>query len=243
MVDRRLSFGASAELYDRVRPGYPAAAVEWALRPLGTGRWRVVDLGAGTGLLTRVAIDAGHEVVPVEPDPRMRDRLITTLGVAAAPGRAEDIPLPGTSADAVVAGTAFHWFEADRALPEIARVLRPGGVFAALTHGPTGDDWTVQYFRLLHGWKAVREHTPLSFGPLFTEVETTAFPYTITQTPEGLADLASSYSYFITATPEERRRILDELDMLRRGHPELAGRETFEMPYTVHVARAVRRSA
>src|SRR6266516_5303155 len=86
-MSRGLSFGPAADLYDLIRPTYPAEALQWAL---GSARKRVLDLGAGTGILSRVLVALGHEVVPVEPDDGMRAKLIaTTPGVTALAGRAE----------------------------------------------------------------------------------------------------------------------------------------------------------
>jgi SAM-dependent methyltransferase len=125
---QRLSFGAAAQHYDRSRPSYPAAALSWAL---GEPPAQVVDLGAGTGLLTRTALAAGFDVIPVEPDLGMRDQLAAaTPGTTPLAGSAESIPLPDGAADAVIAGQAYHWFDREAAHPEIARVLRLGGVFA-----------------------------------------------------------------------------------------------------------------
>src|SRR5947207_8421972 len=129
-MSQGLSFGVAADLYDEMRPTYPPDAVRWAL---GERPRRVVDLGAGTGILTRALLDLGHEVVPVEPDPGMRDRLgRATPGLTALAGSAERIPLPDGSADAVLAGQAYHWFEPEPAHREVARVLAPGGVFAPI---------------------------------------------------------------------------------------------------------------
>src|SRR3954464_7845825 len=116
---RALSFGSAAAEYDAARPSYPAEAVQWAVGDAG----RVLDLGAGTGKLTRVVLDLGLEAVAVEPDDAMR-ALIPAESYA---GTAEEIPLPDGSVDAIVVGQAFHWFDAARALPEMVRVLRPGG--------------------------------------------------------------------------------------------------------------------
>ena len=128
------SFGTAAAAYAEHRPGYAEAAVRWALGP-GGGRepLRVLDLAAGTGKLTATLVRLGAQVTAVEPDPAMRAELRRELGsVRSLAGRAEDIPLPDASVDAVLVGQAMHWFDLPRAIPEIARVLAPGGVLAAL---------------------------------------------------------------------------------------------------------------
>jgi SAM-dependent methyltransferase len=118
---RALSFGTAAAAYDRGRPTYPAEAITWVLP---ANARRVLDLGAGTGKLTRAVRAVGVEVVAVEPDDEMR----AAIDGETLAGTAEQIPLPDASVDAVVAGQAFHWFDPARAVPEMVRVLRPGGV-------------------------------------------------------------------------------------------------------------------
>ena len=140
------SFGAAAAAYAEHRPDYAKAAVRWALEPVGDRRpVRVADIGAGTGKLTAALVGLGADVTAVEPDPQMLAELRQAMPeVRSAPGSAEEIPLPDGSVDAVLAGQAMHWFDMDRAMPEIARVLRPGGVLAGL--------WNVDDDRV--GWVA-----------------------------------------------------------------------------------------
>jgi SAM-dependent methyltransferase len=245
--DHRLSFGAAAEHYDRSRPTYPIAALTWTFAPIAGARLRIVDLGAGTGLLTRVALTTGHEIIPVEPDPGMRDQLAAaTPGTVPLAGSAEEIPLPDGSVDAVIAGTAYHWFDPDQAHPEIARVLRPGGVIAALWNDrDTTLGWTSALNEIL-GRMRVELHQrrlldqTLSFGPLFTGATLERFEHHVRQTPQGLADLIASRSYYLTATPQRQAEMLAEVRNLCETHPDLAGRDSFELPYNTTVYRATK---
>jgi SAM-dependent methyltransferase len=97
----------------------------------------VVDLGAGTGALTRLLIDKADEVVAVEPDDRMRAILVERVpGVRALSGRGESMPLPDGCADAVLASTSWHWMDPVPTLHEVARVLTPNGVLGVMWSGP-----------------------------------------------------------------------------------------------------------
>ena len=135
MSDRReLSFDLVADEYERTRPSYPPELLD--LVPLGSDS-SVLDLAAGTGKLTRVLVERYREVTAVEPLANMRAMLERVVpGVTALPGTAEQIPLDDRSVDGVFAAQAFHWFDKELALPEIARVLRPGGVFAIVWNQP-----------------------------------------------------------------------------------------------------------
>jgi len=122
-------FADVAAVYERGRPDYPPAVVERIVAELGVRPGdRVLDLGAGTGKLTRPLLAAGLDAVAVEPLEHMRAAVARVAGAGRVlDGRAEAIPLPDASLDGAVCGDAFHWFDADPAAAELHRVLRPGG--------------------------------------------------------------------------------------------------------------------
>ena len=128
------SFGGVAAEYERYRPGPYAAAVDWILpAPVGT----VVDLGAGTGALTRLLLDRADQVIAVEPDDRMRAVLTEEIpGARAVMGKGESMPLPDRCADAVIASTSWHWMDPVPTLSEVGRVLVPDGILGVLWSGP-----------------------------------------------------------------------------------------------------------
>jgi SAM-dependent methyltransferase len=237
---RGLSFGPAADRYDEFRPTYPPAALTWAL---GTEPGRVVDLGAGTGILTRVLLALGHDVLPVEPDPAMRRRLAeATPGTTALHGSAESIPWPDGSVDAIVAGQAYHWFDADRAHPEIARVLRPGGVFAPIWNiRDESVPWVARLSQLSddrHGGAHDGQLEDPDFGPLFGRVAGKTFQHEVPMTAERLVALISTRSYYLTATPRQQAEIAGAVRELVVGMPE-----TFPLPYETVIYRARRANA
>jgi SAM-dependent methyltransferase len=226
------SFGPAADRYDRVRPSYPPAALAWALG--GDRPRRVVDLGAGTGILTRVLRSLGHEVIPVEPDPRMREGLAGARG-----GDAEHIPLPDASVDAVLAGQAYHWFDQDRAHPEIARVLRDGGVFAPVWNiRDESVPWVARLTEIVDDQRGA-DHAGIltnpDFGPWFGPVERRDFRQDVPMTADRLVELIGTRSYYLTATPERQRELDRRVRALAEEQP--AG---FALPYRTVAYRATR---
>ncbi|MGC1210973.1 MAG: class I SAM-dependent methyltransferase [Micromonospora sp.] len=238
-----LSFGAAAAQYDRYRPRYPEEAIRWALAGLPAPA-RVVDVGAGTGILSRGVLALGHQVLPVEPDPGMRAQLdAATPGTTAAAGSAESMPLPDSGVDAVLVGQAYHWFDKERAHAEIARVLRPGGTFAPIWN--VRDErvaWVAELSRVAHlGYNAgdvVEKYA--DFGDAFGPVELGEFAHTTTLTSDEVIGMLHTRSYWLTAPPQEQQRIDRDLRDLFAGHRDLAGRETVELPYRTLVFRARR---
>ncbi|MBP2704933.1 methyltransferase domain-containing protein [Microbispora sp. RL4-1S] len=240
------SFGAAAAAYERGRPPYPPEAVDWLLAD--TGR-RVIDLGAGTGKLTRQLSVRGLDVTAVEPSGGMREQLVAAVpGVRVLAGSAESIPLPTGAADAVLVAQAWHWVDTARAVPEVARVLAPGGVLGLVWNmRDEREDWTARLGRLLH---------PLGDAPtngvgvaaladrpdLFLPVETHVVEWRHELGAEELVDLVASRSYVITLPDPERTALLAEVRDLVARHPALAGKTRFELPYVTYCYRA-RRTA
>jgi SAM-dependent methyltransferase len=237
-VDDRLahanSFGPAARTYERGRPTYPAAALDWLLP---AGRPRVLDLGAGTGKLTRSLLDRDLPVTAVEPSPGMLDELRRVLpGVPAHQGSAESIPLPDASVDVVLVAQAWHWVDVERAAPEIARVLSPGGRLGILwnVRDEASAEWVHRLGSIIDSAEQSRDP---SVGPPFAPVETAAFTWTDRVTPEGLLDLVASRSRVILLPPDERAALLAQVRQLVATHPALVGRTGFDLPYVTECAR------
>jgi SAM-dependent methyltransferase len=260
---RAASFGAAASAYATHRPDYPAAAIRWALEPVTRPpghQIRILDLGAGTGKLTAqlasLTLGSGRPLVAaVEPDPHMLAELHRHLpGVTAAAGRAEAIPLPDQSVDAVLAGQAAHWFDLGRAMPEIARVLTPGGVFAGLWN--TDDDrvdWVAGLHRVA-GRKQVVAMTSISEddddrisgwlrGPgaqLFWPPEVSGFEHGHVRTAASLIETMRTHSMFLIMEPEEREAVLSVVRDYLAATPQTASGE-FTFPMWTLAQRTVRR--
>jgi SAM-dependent methyltransferase len=235
------SFGAVADRYQRGRPGYSAETIAWLLGPEPL---EVLDLGAGTGKLTATLLAAGHSVTALEPLPEMRAILTETLPAATAiDGRAEDLPLADRSVDAVLAASAFHWFEREPALAEIARVLRPPGVFGLLGNRfDTSVDWQRRLKRIGGGkgiYRAGHWPTQEELRERFAEVtDAPDFPQAIEVDLSLLKDYLASTSQVATMDEEERTEILARVDALWAEDPELAGRETTLLYWRTTVRRS-----
>jgi SAM-dependent methyltransferase len=246
---RAASFGAVAAEYAAHRPDYPAAAVQWALAPAPRREHEelhVLDLAAGTGKLTRGLLALGHRVTAVEPDPAMLDELRRQAPQAAAlGGSAERIPLPDASVDAVVVGQAIHWFDQDRALPEIARVLRPGGPLATLSNA---EDDRVPW---VEGLAAVSP-TQVSYlawatspgrriqpHPDFSAAVDADFPHTMPRTAESLIATVATHSHILVMEAAEREAVKKGIRDYLRSRPETA-EGGFDLPMVTRVQRCVR---
>ena len=219
-------FSEGAEAYERGRPGYPREAIDWLADRLALASGpRVIDLAAGTGKLSRALHAAGAEVVAVEPLARMR--ALIEPPIRAVEGTAEHIPLPDSSAEAVTVAQAFHWFDGERALAEIHRVLRPGGSLALAWNVRLMDDpgqaaveeliapYTGEIPRHRSGeWRRPFEATTL-FGPL----EERSFPNQQSLDADGLADRVGSTSAIAALDPGERDALLERARALAAEGP------------------------
>ena len=239
MTDPRLSFGSVAAAYDRGRPDYPREAVDWLV---GSAHATVVELGAGTGKLTATLVDLGHNVFATDPDDQMLDVLSTRLpDVRATVGTAEQIPAPDSSADVIVVAQAFHWFDLEKALPEIIRVLRPQGQIALVWNQfDTRIPW-VRRLQAVLGQAPSREGMEHSLkflddSALFSAIDEKVFKHWQTINPQSLADLANSRSVISSLSESERD---ERLDAAMRLYEEYGrGMDGMQLPYLTHCYRA-----
>ena len=205
------------ETYEQGRPGYPDEAVRFFVSHFGlTPRHRVLDLAAGTGKFTRHLTSASLQVVAVEPSDSMRAQFVRQLpGVEILAGRGEAIPLATGSLDAVFVAQSFHWFDAPRALAEIARVLRPGGGLGLIWNER---DESVEWVRRLSIAMRWHECQPypvgMDFRPViaaggqFLDAERHAFRHMQRVDHAALLDRVASTSYIVAMEQGERERLV-----------------------------------
>jgi SAM-dependent methyltransferase len=231
------AFAAVADAYEKARPGYPEEAVRWLT---GDEPLDVVDLGAGTGKLTRSLVALGHRVTAIEPLPEMLEHLPAAApGAAAILGSAEIIPLPDAYADVVTSAQAFHWFDHSVALPEIARVLRPRGRLALVWN--TRDErepWVARLSELI-GSEAIDSDDWLGIDEsgLFGLVERARFQFEQRLYRETLHDLVLSRSYCAKLAPADREPILTAVAQL---YDETSDPDGLVLPYITECFRATK---
>jgi len=212
----RYSFESVAEQYERARPEYADEAVDWAVEQLDLRPGaRVLDLAAGTGKLTRQLVSRGLDVVAVEPGEEMRGVLARVLpGVEATAGTAEEIPLPDRSVDGVTVGQAFHWFDRERALAEVERVLRPGGGLALLGNRWDEDDPLLGPIDvLLRGVRPPAVGDRRDLGEMRDD-----FRQRRRMTVDEIVEWVSSTSGWVNAPPNEQQRLEAEIRRLAEGY-------------------------
>jgi SAM-dependent methyltransferase len=222
------AFELVADVYERARPEYPPEAVAWIAEQLDLRAGRdVLDLGAGTGKLTRALLTTGANVIAVEPGDAMRAELERVVpGAKSLRGSAEEIPLPDASVDAIAVGQAFHWFRHDEAIPELHRVLRPGGRVALVWNSRDPDNPLQQEISELiapfvpaNRPDAQEWSRPLGESELFDPFDERHFSFAEELDADMLAGRIASVSFVAAAPPEARR----ELDSSLRSVAEWLG--------------------
>lgn len=228
------SFDRAADVYDRSRPGYPVEAVTWLT---GASSCDVLDLGAGAGALTKVLVSLGHRVVACDPSPAMLLRLRVGVragsadpdpvaaarpvpGVPLVRNSAEQLPYVDSAFDAVTVAQAFHWFDPARALPEVARVLKPGGVLGIVYNTrDKSEPWVKELGQLLRAaqppgltgdWGA-GSVTALDGSDFFGPRDYHEVSWVKYVDRPGLLGLVESRSYVINLPPPERAALLERV--------------------------------
>ena len=233
---RAASFSQVAEEYARARPSYPDRAVDWLL---SAAYGRVLELGAGTGKLTEAVIARGHDVVATDPSRPMLSELKASLHVPAVEASAENLPFRSECYDVVLVAQAFHWFDAERALPEIARVLRAGGELA-LTWNLRDESipWVRELSEIIGSEDSdlsFLEDGPLADSPHFWPLQHEDFGHWQTLNLPGLLALVRSRSYVATLPEDDRTPVLDEVRELYSRH--VRGSEGLRLRYVTSCFR------
>jgi ubiquinone/menaquinone biosynthesis C-methylase UbiE len=247
----RQSFGSIADGYDRFRPAPPDEAVQWAV---GSPAVDVLEIGAGTGALTRRLVSRHAHVRAVEPDERMRAVLRDRVeGVEVFAGHAEQIPADDASFDAVIGASMWHWVDEPRALPEVARVLRRGGSFSLLWNGidrsvgwarslwAGGRELGVGEVDQVDSRRRARHEVHLRAHDPFVEPERRVLRWTCLMAKEDLVGMAGTYSAVITMPEAERDEYLASMSRFLETHDVPVSEGLVEVPMRCICWRTTRR--
>lgn len=255
--ERATTFGAAAGEYDRYRFGLPDAVVD---RLLPGGLRAVLDLGAGTGAMTRRLVGRAERVYAVDVDPRMLAVLAETCpDVSVREGTAERIPLPDGSVDAVVVASAWHWMDPGTAIPEVARVLRPSGQLIIVWNRrdrsvPWVADLEDARMRITGGDDLVEQRIRhylddawLPESALLERVVIGDLRWNASVTREDVARMMTTYGAYISAPEDRKPEMLRELIAYVNSDERIIPDESGDgddalvnLPMVCHVWRATR---
>ena len=237
-------FPSAVESYEKGRPEYPPAALEHMKTVLGLAPGVVaVDIGAGTGKFTRQITKSGARIIAVEPIEEMRRKLISHLpDIDVFEGTAESIPLQDGSIDVAVAAQAFHWFDGEKALKEIHRILRLDGKLGLIWNLKDAtvewvaelDEIVAQYEGIAPRYKSGQWKSAFS-SPLFTQLERKQFRHVQSCTVEMVVDRVKSTSFIAALPADIQRNVSDQVRTLLRSHPMTANSDQIELPYITDV--------
>lgn len=246
-------FGSEASTYERSRPSYPPDAVAWFAQHLRIGPGaRVLDLAAGTGILTRLLVPLGADLVAAEPVAGMRAELRrTTPGVPVVAAVAEALPVGDGSLDAVTVAQAFHWFDPQAATASIRRALRVGGRLGLVWNSRDRSvDWVDRIWSVMDrvekrapwrehdgnvagvdsfAWREELLDGASGFTPLVKETFRHAQP----MTPELVVERIKGVSHVAVLPPDAQQAVLDEVRDIVATHPDTQRRRELAIPYRV----------
>ena len=234
------AFAGQGADYDRLRPGYPDAVLDAMLAPLAGSDppLRAIDLGAGTGKLSGALAERGLEVTAVDTSAAMlevaraRGGTITAGSLATRLARAEETGLPAASAELVTVAQAWHWFDAEEASAEVARLLAPGGVLALVWNMlDVTIPWVHRLSRIMHAGDIHREDFAPTVGPELELTDRRAITWEDPMPTQDVIDLARTRSYVITAPEERRQKVLANLDWYLHDHLGHARGARVGVPY------------
>jgi SAM-dependent methyltransferase len=245
----------AADEYEAFRPGPPADAIEWLL-PVAVDT--VVDLGAGTGVLSRQLLVRAAQVIAVEPDDEMRRVLVHELpDVDARAGSGEDLPVEDGAADALIASSSWHWVDPVAGFAEAARVIRSGGVFGALWTGPdtegflltqarallSGGDESNAELRASVSGERIPERALVVAPPEadFAPVESRRFDFVLALTADQLIGILSTMSWIILLEPDARTGVYETARRILRDAFQVEGPVTIDVEFVCEAFRTIRR--
>jgi SAM-dependent methyltransferase len=226
-----------AGVYERGRPEYPVGSIG----PLNISSGNVVvDLGCGTGKLTRLLATTEASVVGIDPLPAMLEAFLEgSQDLPAVAGVAEAIPLRSGSADVVACASAFHWFHYDRALHEIHRILKAGGRLGLVWNrrdelaGWAAGFWSITeaYRGDTPGYRTGMWRDAIEGSRLFGPISEHWFDNIQRVDQEGIMARVESISFIETLAPDEHKRVMEDCRLFLKWHPETRGRDVFDLPY------------
>lgn len=234
-------FDKGAEAYERGRPEYPAAAIGYLTEHLRlTAGATVVDLGAGTGKLSRLLGAAGARVIGIEPVEGMRRKFAEVLpAIPIIEGTAESIPLATAAADAAAAGQAFHWFANAEALAEIHRVLKPHGRLGLIWNlRDASTPWIAELWRIVDRYEGdsprsrdARWKRAFAQFSGFRQIAERAFEHVQRGDVRMVLDRVASLSFIASLPDSARAEVLRAAREVVERQARSAGGDTVELPY------------
>jgi ubiquinone/menaquinone biosynthesis C-methylase UbiE len=238
-------FAKAASMYEGNRPSYPNEAIEH-IKSLSINPTIIVDLGAGTGILTRLLSTIGaQQIIAVEPVSSMREKLQLIPSITQIlDGTGEHIPLEDNTVDIITCGQSFHWFATDQAVAEMHRILKPNGILALVWNVRDDEqlEWGKQIqtiavrhsaeaplYKTMHWKKAFDKQT------LFSPLEHQEFHYVQRATRDKIVNITLATSYIVVLPDDRKVQIEKEIRQILDDSEELRDQQEFDTPYVTHV--------